>query len=154
MRIKMRLSVVALSLLVVVACCGVQSHAAKPGAQASGESDAVAPEKAQKTKKPGGQEARSDVKFLSSGAITAEHRNRILDDIILSGRTIRDFRSESPDKELVQQVITAGLHAPYVLAAVEKYTDWLPLQQTGGTAEWISPCRPSHGRVGRQILGA
>lgn len=56
-------------------------------------------------------------------AIDAKLKNEILDDIILSRRTIRGFRSESPEEDMVRQVINAGLHAPYAKAEVEKFTD-------------------------------
>jgi len=52
-----------------------------------------------------------------------ELKNRVLDEIIRSRRTIRDFRPEVPDRGAVIQVVTAGLHAPFVMAAVERYKD-------------------------------
>ena len=39
-------------------------------------------------------------------------RNEILDDIIISRRTIRTFRPDAPGEDMVRQIITAGLHAP------------------------------------------
>jgi nitroreductase len=54
---------------------------------------------------------------------TPQARNQILDEIILARRSMRDFKTEIPDQALVTQIITAGLHAPYVLTAVEFYTD-------------------------------
>jgi nitroreductase len=50
-------------------------------------------------------------------------RNQLLDEIVLARRSVRDFTNEIPDQALVTQIITAGLHAPYVLTAVEFYTD-------------------------------
>lgn len=52
-----------------------------------------------------------------------ELKNKALDEVIRSRRTIREFRPEAPERGAVLQVITAGLHAPFVMAAVERYTD-------------------------------
>jgi nitroreductase len=59
----------------------------------------------------------------SDASATLQTRNRVLDEIILARRSVRDFSPEVPDREMVTQVITAGLHAPYVLTAVEFYKD-------------------------------
>lgn len=49
--------------------------------------------------------------------------NEVLDKIVLARRTTRDFRPEYPDQSAIRGIITAGLHAPYALAAVENYKD-------------------------------
>lgn len=59
----------------------------------------------------------------SVGNLDSKAKNRVLDEIIVSRRTIRDFRPEFPPEETVRQLVTAGLHAPYVNAAVERYTE-------------------------------
>ncbi len=50
-------------------------------------------------------------------------RNEVLDDIIFSRRTIRTFRPDAAGEDMVQQIITAGLQAPYAKAAVENFTE-------------------------------
>lgn len=52
-----------------------------------------------------------------------ERRNEILDEIIMSRRTVRNFTPDAPARELVLQVIQAGLYAPYARAAVENFED-------------------------------
>lgn len=52
-----------------------------------------------------------------------ERRNEILDEIIVSRRTVRNFTPDAPARELVLQVIQAGLYAPYARAAVESFKD-------------------------------
>lgn len=52
-----------------------------------------------------------------------ELKNQALDDIIVSRRTIRDFRPEAPPEEAIRKVITAGIHAPFVMSAVENFKD-------------------------------
>ncbi len=54
---------------------------------------------------------------------TPEQKNEVLDSIILSRRTVRNFGHAVPAEDLVMQVITAGLHAPYAKAAVERFKD-------------------------------
>lgn len=49
-------------------------------------------------------------------------KNQVLDEIIISRRTIRDFRPEFPAEGTVMQSVTAGLHAPYAKTAVENFT--------------------------------
>lgn len=50
-------------------------------------------------------------------------RNEVLDDIIISRRTIRTFRPDASGEDMVHQIITAGLHAPYTKSAVENFTE-------------------------------
>ena len=45
-------------------------------------------------------------------------RNSILDDIIMRRRSCRAFSAQVPPKELIMQIITAGMHAPYAALAV------------------------------------
>lgn len=44
--------------------------------------------------------------------------NRMLDEILSSRRSIRSFRDEAPSRELIKDVLRAGLLAPYAGAAV------------------------------------
>jgi len=39
--------------------------------------------------------------------------NKIIDQVIESRRSIRKFKLEAPPKELIEQVLQAGLLAPY-----------------------------------------
>jgi nitroreductase len=50
-------------------------------------------------------------------------KNKILDEIINSRRTIREFTQEIPKKELINDILKAGLQAPFAAIAVkdEKY---------------------------------
>ncbi len=71
-----------------------------------------------------GQAAQGAAELAASSAAPGpQTRNQILDGIILARRTVRDFGPEVPDREMVDKVISAGLHAPYVLTAVQSYTD-------------------------------
>jgi nitroreductase len=45
-------------------------------------------------------------------------RNFILDDIIMRRRSCRAFSAQVPLKELIMQIITAGMHAPYAALVV------------------------------------
>ncbi len=47
-----------------------------------------------------------------------QEANRILDDIVEHRRTVRSFKSEVPDRALVEAIIHAGLWAPYASLAV------------------------------------
>lgn len=50
----------------------------------------------------------------------SREENRLLDDVIARRRSVRAFKSEAPQEEWVEQVIFAGLQAPYAgLAAKE-----------------------------------
>jgi nitroreductase len=51
-------------------------------------------------------------------------RNSILDDIIMHRRSCRAFSTEVPPKELIVQIITAGMHAPYAAVAVAGREDF------------------------------
>ena len=57
------------------------------------------------------------------GDFDAQLKNEVLDDIIVSRRTTRNFRADPPGEDMVRQIITAGLHAPYARAQVENFTD-------------------------------
>ena len=46
--------------------------------------------------------------------------NRIIDQLIMSRRSIRKFKQEAPPKELIEQILQAGLLAPYAGAGVER----------------------------------
>ena len=50
-------------------------------------------------------------------------KNRILDEIIVNRRTIREFKPDVPPKELIEEILQAGLQAPFAPIAVigEKY---------------------------------
>ena len=50
-------------------------------------------------------------------------KNRILDEIIVNRRTIREFESDVPPKESIEEILQAGLQAPFAAIAVigEKY---------------------------------
>lgn len=61
--------------------------------------------------------------YLMPGDKPDGQLNDVLDKAILARRTIRDFRPEFPDQSAIRDIITAGLHAPYALAAVENYKD-------------------------------
>ena len=49
--------------------------------------------------------------------VDGRSRNSILDDIIVHRRSSRTFSTEVPPKELIMQIITAGMHAPYAALA-------------------------------------
>jgi nitroreductase len=46
--------------------------------------------------------------------------NRFIDQVIESRRTIRKFKQEAPPRELIEQVLKAGLLAPYASAGVSR----------------------------------
>jgi nitroreductase len=46
--------------------------------------------------------------------------NKIIDQVIESRRSIRKFRTEAPARELIEQILQAGLMAPYAAAAVSR----------------------------------
>ena len=50
-------------------------------------------------------------------------KNRILDEIVVNRRTIREFELDVPPKELIEEILQAGLQAPFAAIAVigEKY---------------------------------
>lgn len=50
--------------------------------------------------------------------------NDALDAVIRARRTCRAFRPEAPDRELVAQVLDAGMHAPYAALAVAGRPDF------------------------------
>ena len=50
---------------------------------------------------------------------TSVECNQIIDQLIVSRRSIRKFKQEAPSKELITQVLQAGLRAPYAGAAVQ-----------------------------------
>lgn len=51
---------------------------------------------------------------------TMEERNKVLDDLIGSRRTVRKFKSEIPPKELIEEILMAGLLAPYARLIVTR----------------------------------
>jgi nitroreductase len=55
--------------------------------------------------------------------MSAQAKNQALDEIILARRSIREFTSDAPPKDAVTAVINAGMHAPYTLAAVERFAE-------------------------------
>lgn len=61
--------------------------------------------------------------YLPPGEAPDAALNAALDKVIMGRRTIRDFRPEYPEKNAVQAIVDAGMHAPYALAAVENYKD-------------------------------
>ena len=56
-------------------------------------------------------------------AFSAE-ANAVLDEIILARRTIRAFADEAPPRGLIEQLIKAGLQAPYAALAVGGQDDF------------------------------
>jgi len=64
-------------------------------------------------------EATNDSGGSLKSNLDTKLRNEALDDIIVSRRTIRTFGTDAPGEDMVLQLITAGLHAPYAKAAVE-----------------------------------
>lgn len=45
-------------------------------------------------------------------------KNKILDEIIVNRRTIREFKPDIPPKELIDEILNAGLQAPFAAIAV------------------------------------
>ena len=45
-------------------------------------------------------------------------KNKILDEIIINRRTIREFKSDTPPKESIEAILEAGLQAPFAAIAV------------------------------------
>jgi nitroreductase len=50
--------------------------------------------------------------------------NAVLDDIILARRTIRAFSKDVPPRDMIEQLIRAGLRAPYAALAVGSREDF------------------------------
>ena len=50
--------------------------------------------------------------------------NEVLDMLIPTRRSVRNFTNEVPSKELVEQIVEAGRLAPYAILAVAKQTDF------------------------------
>ena len=46
--------------------------------------------------------------------------NKFIDQVIESRRSIRKFKSEAPSRELIEQILQAGLLAPYAAAGVSR----------------------------------
>jgi nitroreductase len=69
-----------------------------------------------------------------------EEKNKILDEIILSRRSIREFKSDSPPKEDIEAIVAAGLQAPFAAIAVvgEKYFRRFFILKRGETSDKIS----------------
>jgi nitroreductase len=55
-----------------------------------------------------------------STSFTSNERNRTLDDIIRARRTVRKFKAEAPSRDLIQEILEAGLLAPYGQIAVSR----------------------------------
>jgi nitroreductase len=53
-------------------------------------------------------------------ALTSNYRNRTLDQIIGERRTVRKFKAEAPSRDLIQDIMEAGLLAPYGQIAVTR----------------------------------
>ncbi|MDD1743994.1 MAG: nitroreductase family protein [Methanomassiliicoccales archaeon] len=53
-------------------------------------------------------------------AFTVEEQNQVLDRLIESRRSIRNFRSESPPRELIENVLQAGLLGPYARLTITR----------------------------------
>ncbi|MGA2361551.1 MAG: nitroreductase family protein [Candidatus Aminicenantales bacterium] len=53
-----------------------------------------------------------------------ENANKILDEIVLARRTIRAFAKEPPSRGTIEQLIKAGLQAPYAALAVAGRDDF------------------------------
>jgi len=53
-----------------------------------------------------------------------EEANRVLDEVIEARRSIRVFANEAPPKEVIEQLIKAGVMAPYAALAVAGRTDF------------------------------
>jgi hypothetical protein len=75
-------------------------------------------------------------------------RNFILDDIILHRRSCRAFSAQIPPKELVMQIITAGMHAPYAALAVVGRGDFRKFFVIEGFGEKMKTIR---GIIGRHV---
>lgn len=56
--------------------------------------------------------------------ISFDERNQIFDEIVKIRRSIRAFEKEIPPKELIEQIIEAGMSAPYAAAAVGDRKDF------------------------------
>jgi nitroreductase len=56
--------------------------------------------------------------------VKADEFNQILDEIIRSRRSVRVFREEKPPKEWIEDIIKAGMLAPYAAAAVRDEKDF------------------------------
>ncbi len=54
----------------------------------------------------------------------SEDENAVLDEIICARRSIRSFAEEAPSREAVEQIIRAGLQAPYAALAVAGRDDF------------------------------
>jgi nitroreductase len=46
--------------------------------------------------------------------------NKVIDQVIASRRSIRKFKQEAPARELIEQILQAGLLAPYAAASVSR----------------------------------
>jgi nitroreductase len=54
----------------------------------------------------------------------SDEANAVLDDIIFARRTIRAFAKDGPSREVIEQLIKAGLQAPYAALAVAGRDDF------------------------------
>ena len=46
--------------------------------------------------------------------------NKVIDQVIAFRRSIRKFKTESPSREVIEQILQAGLQAPYASASVSR----------------------------------
>jgi nitroreductase len=53
-------------------------------------------------------------------AMLSHEENRLLDDVIAGRRSIRAFKSEPPPEECIEEILFAGLQAPYAGLAAEE----------------------------------
>ncbi len=53
-----------------------------------------------------------------------DERNQIFDEIVKSRHSIRVFNEEKPPKELIEEIVEAGMLAPYAAAAVGNEIDF------------------------------
>jgi nitroreductase len=54
----------------------------------------------------------------------SDEANAVLDEIIVARRTIRAFAAEAPPREAIEQLVKAGLQAPYAALAVAGRDDF------------------------------
>ncbi len=57
---------------------------------------------------------------LALDTALSRERNSVLDEVIAARRSVRAFTSEIPPRELIGQLLLAGLQAPYAALAVKE----------------------------------
>jgi nitroreductase len=73
--------------------------------------------------------------------------NKTLDEIILSRRTCRTFNQEIPSRQQVEQILKAGLHAPYAALASagnKKYRQFVVVNSQSEKLDLIKDILKSH----------